>query len=396
MKVLMVLAGEFPPDERVEKEIESLLKAGFTVAIAAYTMQNKPVVELYNNYIIYRRNISRLLYKSSAAALILPYYFNFWYRFLDSILKKDSFHFIHIHDLPLSKTGYQLARKYKLKLVCDQHEYYSNWIVRTRHYNTLAGRAIRIFSNWTQFERRYLQKADLVITVADSLKEIYINHVKVSPAKVITLPNTPRMSDFNLANVNKDILEKYKNKFVLFYGGSLDELRGIDFILQGIAKLKHEIHNLLFLVAGKENRTFSLQSLIMKYQVEKEVEYAGWVPLSLLSSYVAASNICLFVPRADNMEINNTIATKIYQYAAMGKPVIVSEARLMKEFVEDNNLGISVHFGNVEEFCESVIKLRSSPEIAEHIKNKADTIVQQYSWEKTSVDFINYYDHLKS
>ncbi len=99
----MVLAGEFPPDERVEKEIESLQKAGFTVAIAVYTMQNKPAVELYHDYVIYRKNISRLLYKSSAAALILPFYFNFWYGFLDSILKKEQFHFIHIHDLPLYK-----------------------------------------------------------------------------------------------------------------------------------------------------------------------------------------------------------------------------------------------------------------------------------------------------
>jgi glycosyltransferase involved in cell wall biosynthesis len=311
-------------------------------------------------------------------------------------LKKDQFHFIHIHDLPLSKTGYQLARKYNLKLICDQHEYYSNWIVRTRHYNTELGKIIRKFSNWSKYERKYLQKADLVITVADSLKEIYINQVKVSPLRVITLPNTPRMSDFNPENVHEDIVGKYKNKFVLFYGGSLDELRGIDFILQGVSRLKREIHNLLFLVAGKENRSFNLQSLVKQYQVEKVVEYVGWVPLSMLSSYVAASNVCLFVPRADNMEINNTIATKIYQYAAMGKPVIVSEARLMKEFVEANRLGFSVHFGNAEELCQSILNLRSSPEITEHIKDKAVTIAQQYSWEKTSMEWLNYYDHLKS
>jgi glycosyltransferase involved in cell wall biosynthesis len=395
MKVLMVLAGEFPPDERVEKEIESLQKAGFTVAIAAYTMLNKPAVELNHEYIIYRKNISRLLYKSSAAALILPFYFNFWYRFLDSILDKEQFHFIHIHDLPLSKTGYQLARKHNLKLICDQHEYYSNWIIRTRHYNSGIGKLIRIFSHWSKYERKYLQKADLLITVADSLKEIYINQVKISPLKVITLPNTPRMSDFNMANVDEDIVRKYKSKFVLFYGGSLDELRGIDFILQGVSGLKREIPNLLFLVAGKENRTFNLQSLVTQYQVEKEVEYVGWVPLSLLSSYVAASSVCLFVPRADNMEINNTIATKIYQYAAMGKPVIVSEARLMKEFVEANKLGFSVHFGNVEEFCQSILNLRASPEITEHIQSKAVTIAQQYSWEKTSLEFLTYYDQLK-
>jgi glycosyltransferase involved in cell wall biosynthesis len=396
MKVLMVLAGEFPPDERVEKEIESLQKAGFKVAIASYTMQDKPAVELYHGYTIYRKNISSLLYKSSAAALILPFYFNFWYRFLNTILKQEQFNFIHIHDLPLSKTGYQLARKHHLKLICDQHEYYSNWIVRTRHYNSGIGKIIRIFSNWTRYEWKYLQKADLVITVADSLKDIYINRVKVLPEKVVTLPNTPRMSDFNVANVDEEIAGKYKNRFVLFYGGSLDELRGIDFILQAVSRLKQEIQNLLFLVAGKENRTFSLQLLVTKYQVEQEVEYVGWVPLSKLSSYVAASNICLFVPRADNMEINNTIATKIYQYAAMGRPVIVSEARLMKEFVEENKLGFSVHFGNVEELCQCVMKLKESPEFTENIKVRAVTIAHQYSWERTSMEFLNYYEHLKN
>ena len=150
------------------------------------------------------------------------------------------------------------------------------------------------------------------------------------------------------------------------------------------------------MLPGKKTGRLTCSRWYRKYQVENEVEYVGWVPLSKLSSYVAASNVCLFVPRADNMEINNTIATKIYQYAAMGKPVIVSEARLMKEFVEENRLGFSVHFGNVEEFCQSIFNLRSSPEITEHIKNKAVTILHQYSWERTSIEFLNYYDHLKS
>ena len=37
MKILMLLENEFPPDERVEKEIADLLKSGFEVAIATYT-----------------------------------------------------------------------------------------------------------------------------------------------------------------------------------------------------------------------------------------------------------------------------------------------------------------------------------------------------------------------
>jgi hypothetical protein len=75
MKILMILENEFPPDERVEKEIAVLQNSGFELAIAAYTFKNKPNIEKYNGYTIYRKKIPLLIYKSSAAGLIQPFYF---------------------------------------------------------------------------------------------------------------------------------------------------------------------------------------------------------------------------------------------------------------------------------------------------------------------------------
>ena len=392
----MVLESEFPPDERVEKEIESLQEIGFQVSVAVYTFMSKPELELFNGYEIHRKKISRLLYKSSAAILVIPFYFRFWFKYLNAILKKEQFDILHIHDLPLAKVGCRLSRKYNLKLVCDQHEYYSNWIVRTRHYNTLAGKIIRLLSNWKRYERKYLQKADMVITVENSLREIYIDRVQISPSKVISLPNTPRKQVFNAGNIDQEIIDKYKDCFVLFYGGSLDHIRGIDFIAECIARLKDEIANILFLVAGKENRAFSMSKLISGLQIENFVEHVGWVPLGKLPSYVAASKICLFVPRADNLEINNTIATKIYQYAAMGKPVIVSEARMMKEFVENNAIGYSIRYGDVNGFCDIVRNMRNHPEVLDEIRDRAIRVACDYTWENTSRDFIDYYTGMKA
>lgn len=79
---------------------------------------------------------------------------------------------IHIHDLPLTNIGVKMKRKYEIKLVCDQHEYYSNLIVQTTHLN----------------------KADLVITVEEPLQKEYINKVRVKKEHIITLPNTPERS----------------------------------------------------------------------------------------------------------------------------------------------------------------------------------------------------------
>jgi glycosyltransferase involved in cell wall biosynthesis len=393
-RILMVLDAEFPPDERVEKEIESLKQAGYEVNIAVYTFTDRPLFESFNNYIIYRKKISKLLYKSSAASLVLPFYFKFWYRFLSKILKDAQYDFIHIHDLPLSKTGHKLALEHNMKLICDQHEYYSNWIIRTKHYNTFTGRIIRRLSHWERYERKYLNKADMVVTVAESLRELYIKRTGILPDKIVTLPNTPSVAIFNPASVNEKIALAFKDRFVLFYAGGLDYLRGIDFILEGLSVLKNEINNILFLAAGKENKSFSIKTLITRYGVEENVSFIGWVPLKELPSYVAASHICFFVPKADNLEINNTIVTKIYQYASMGKPIVVSEARLMKEFVERNQIGYSVPFGDVMELCSVVRKIYSHPEISENIRQKGIIVAKQNSWELTSLPFIEKYKQL--
>ena len=201
---------------------------------------------------------------------------------------------------------------------------------------------------------------------------------------------------FNAGNIDQEIIDKYKDCFVLFYGGSLDHIRGIDFIAECIARLKDEIANILFLVAGKENRAFSMSKLISGLQIENFVEHVGWVPLGKLPSYVAASKICLFVPRADNLEINNTIATKIYQYAAMGKPVIVSEARMMKEFVENNAIGYSIRYGDVNGFCDIVRNMRNHPEVLDEIRDRAIRVACDYTWENTSRDFVDYYKGMKA
>jgi len=393
-QVLMVLESEFPTDERVEKEIATLKQAGYGLSIATYTFTDRPLEESYRGYTIYRRRISRWTYKSSAAALLLPFYFRFWRRFLNDILRMKKFDVIHVHDLPLSSVAYGLAHRYNLKLVCDQHEFYSNWIVRTRHLNTFSGKLIRLLSHWDKYEKKYLNRADLVLTVEDSLRNIYIGKIGLLPENIVTLPNTPGLEVFGPFRKDPELTEKYRNRFVLFYAGGLDHLRGIEFIVSSLGRLKQDIPEVLFLLAGKENRSFSMTDIVEAYGAKDLVDFVGWIPLDKLSSYMAVAHVCLFLPRADNLEINNTIVTKIYQYMAMGKPIIVSEAKRMKEFVESNGIGYSVPYGDSEALCSAIGKIHDNPGISHDIFEKGTRIAHLYSWEYTTHAFVEAYQKL--
>lgn len=385
----MVLTSNFPPDSRVEKEAISLSEQGNNVHIVCYLNNGQSAYEVTKHYTIHRVKFSSFYRnKLSAAALILPSYFNKWEKVVGRLYKKNKYDVIHVHDLPLSKVGYHFKKKYGCKLVCDQHEFYSNWIKRTAHMNTLPGKIISLLSNWTTYEKKYLQLADLIVTVAEPLRENYINAYILPEEKIITVPNTPSKKIYNRQNVKDSIVNKYKDDFIIFYAGGIDILRGIDTAIKALPAIKNKIPNAKLLLCGKIIKPYDPFKTAEKYGVSDAVIFDGWVNESELPSYIAASDVCFFTPPATNDEINKTIATKIYQYAIMGKPVIVSEAKMMKEFVEKNNIGYSIKSGDDKAFAERVITLSSQSNFEANTYNFS-------SWEETVDPLLRAYNSFK-
>lgn len=389
MRILMVLDRVFPYDERVEKEALSLIDSGHEVHIACYCFSPEDKYALYKGIHIHRRLIKPFTYKSSAACLIIPRYFKWWYHYLDSILKQRTFNVIHVHDLPLSKVGYQLKKKYNLKLVCDQHEYYSSWIVHTSHYNRGLGRLINRFSNWENFELKYLHRADLVLTVEEPLKEIYIKHLGIPKEKVVTVPNTPDLSVFKNVKTDEHVAKKLAGKFILFYGGGIDTLRGLDLVLDGIVLIKDSIPEILFLIAGKEQRGYSIETLAQKRNVSDQVFFTGWLSKEDLASHMSISHIGVFTPQLNREEIHRTIPTKIYQYCALGKPIIATKAKMMEEFILKHKIGMTIR--DPEEFSKAVVHLYKNKNEYKEMSHNGRLVSDKYSWDLTVGTLIHAY-----
>jgi glycosyltransferase involved in cell wall biosynthesis len=396
MKVLMILDKEFPPDERVEKEAISLIKAGFEVLLVCLTFCKRERFEAYKNIQIVRININKTLRnKLFGLFLIFPFYKLFWKNKIINIIKEYNIKILHVHDLPLADVGVKLKNKYNLKLVCDQHEYFSNWIVNTATYNTFLGKIIKYFSNWEKYEKSYLPLADLIITVEEPLRQCYINEVKILPEKIITVPNTPNKEIFNTNNIDQRIINKYKNKYIIFYAGGIDTLRGIDVILGSLKSLKSEIPNLKFVIAGTIYKGYDLIKNARKFGVEDLIDFVGWVPLEKLPSYIFSSDICVFTPPSTWKEINQTVATKIYQYIAMGKPVIVSQAKMMKEFVLENKIGFAIKDMDSTDFTKKVLELYLNKQLSNTFIENSKKMSRKYFWDETVDILIQRYKSFK-
>jgi len=395
MRILMILENTFPPDVRVEKEALSLIKSGHKVLILCYSLDKKPNYENYKSIGVYRFQINKVLRNKLAGLhLILPFYQKLWEYQIKKIIKTNKIDILHIHDLPLCKVGVKLKKLFGYKLVCDQHEYYSNWIVHTDTYNKFPGNIINYFSNWKKFEKDYLPQSDLVITIEEPLRTIYIKNIGIDPSKIICVPNTPLKSIFNKNNIKLEIVKKYQKHFVIFYAGGIDILRGINIIMESLILLKSSIPNIKFVFAGNIFKGYNPLQHAEELGVSDLIEYTGFLPIEEIPTYIFSSDICVFVPPVNREEINKTIATKIYQYLAMKKPIIVSQAKLMHDFVISNKIGLVLNEYSKENFAEKVMVLYNSPNLRKKISKNAELISENYYWEKTSEMLINMYNDI--
>ncbi len=396
MRIGMILDHEFPFDDRVEKEALSLLQAGYKVFLLSPNYGSKSIREDYKSIQIFRFKMAEKIRKKfNPTYLLLPLYRWIWYKQIERFILNNQINILHIHDLPLSDIGVQMKVKHGIKLVCDQHEYWSNWIGYTAHYNTKLGKIVKFLSNWKKFEKENLLKADFVVTVEEPLRQAYIENVRLDPAKVVCVPNTPLKSIFNLENVDQSVVEKYKDCFTLFYAGVVDVTRGLSTVVEALPEIVKSIPYIKFLIAGRIARNCNLFDLAKKLNVDKHIEFLGMLPIKKLPSYIAASDACINIPPAINEEKNRTIATKVYQYLLMEKPIIVGQTKLLKKFVLDNQIGISIKELDSKDFAQQVIDFRKSKSDLSLYIEQSRKIKENYSWEKTIEGLIRTYKNLE-
>ena len=393
--ILMLLESNFVEDERVKKECIVLSDNGFEVHVLFPKFKNQveskdrfeyPFVNMHSF------EVEKFIFnKMLASCLALPFYFYFWKKKAISLIPTiKNFSCVYIHDLPLSKVGLIIKNKYNVKLICDQHEFYSDWIVRTKHMKSFAGKIILLFSNWKKYECEMLLKSDLNITVTDKLLEKYLSATSINKEKIVTLPNTPMKEYYKNPELIDPNIEKLfksnKSTRAIYVGANFSFERGLNLMIDAIPEIVKSFPNFKFMLLGKIHSSYDIKSHIEKNKVEQYVEIIGMVPNNLIPSYLACSSIGVNLHVPNSLEAHNSISTKIYQYIASNLLIVSSECKLMAELVRENKIG-SVFEYTSKDLAKTIIQiLESDSFLKECIANTQN--VKNVFWENTSQEWI--------
>ncbi|MBL4606136.1 MAG: glycosyltransferase family 4 protein [Flavobacteriaceae bacterium] len=394
MKIGMILDDTFPPDPRVENEAVTLINSGHEVFLFCLTYGNQKAIETINGIKVRRYKSTKLAYKLSALSYDLPFYRMLMKRKVEDFIKETKVAVLHVHDIRIAGTVFKVNQKFQLKIILDLHDNIPENMKYYPHLNKFPGKYIISPKKWKKKEEEFIHKSDKVITVSPNFAKEIVERTSLEEEKMVLVPNTVRQSFYKEAIISKEVVDKYKNKFVVLYLGDTNIRRGLLTAIRATEKLKQEIENFKLVIVGKNTTDYILREEVEKMKLQAYVDFEGWQNVSLFPSYILASTICIS-PLYRSVQHDVAYANKVFQYMSLGKPVLVSDAIAQKEIVEKSKSGLVHKEKNVDDFSDKVLELYKNEDMSHRLgENGRGFIEKEFSWEVTSQALVELYEKL--
>jgi glycosyltransferase involved in cell wall biosynthesis len=202
------------------------------------------------------------------------------------------------------------------------------WVVETNaviaqearfERNTLA---LQRLAGW--LERRTYQRADLVVCVSDSLRDLLVEQAGVSRDKVVVIPNGVDVERFAEATVPAGEVGD-GDELVVGYVGWLTERQGLDQLIRAIATLRRRGASIRAVVVGDGPERSALEVLARSEGVADAVEFTGQVAWSEVPKRIGTFSVGYSGQRGVGGMPMYHSPLKIYEYLAVGRPVVATD-----------------------------------------------------------------------
>jgi glycosyltransferase involved in cell wall biosynthesis len=376
--VCILTSVHTPFDTRIfHKQAKTLAKVGYKVTLVAQHDKN----EVFDGVKIIalpkpRNRIVRMFGLTSRAF---------------SLALRQRADVYHFHDPELLPVGVLLKFSTRSKVIYDVHENVPNQILNKTWLHPWLRRLLPVF--YILVERACLPFVDRIVLAEDSYIENYLGRKNVIPIRNYTLLSYVTPHGRPLSSTSK----VSGNVFKVIYIGGITILRGSMELIEALRIMKDEGHKKAKLdlvgpvVTGLQTK---LDALIQRHELQDNVFICNSVPHEKVFELLAQAHVGVAVLRP-NPNYVASLPTKLFEYMAVGLPVIASNFPLWKEIVEGNNCGLTVDPLNPEDIARAMKYLLEHPDEARQMgENGKKAVLEKYNWENESKKLLVLYEEL--
>jgi len=254
------------------------------------------------------------------------------YQFLKNNLKEINPDVIHIngyHTLQSIEVIHTIKRlDPSIPLIFSPHHDVSP--------GTIAGKYLMGVHNY--FGKRAIELCDYITSVSQFEADSTINILNVNPDKLKIIPNGVNVLDHlesqnidlstNIVVVDESKDINKRKKINLLYTGYLITRKGVDFLLESLNALIHDlkVKNVILTIVGEGPEKKNLLELSKELKLDKYIEWKPFLSRDKLLKKIKDSDIFLLLSRSEAYGI--TVAEAL----VLGTPCIITESAALKEF----------------------------------------------------------------
>ena len=369
IKVCIISSVHPPFDVRIfHKEAETLVKAGYEVLLIA----QHDKAELVDGV-----RIINLKTPGNRMARMTK---TVWSAFRKAL--KTNAALYHIHDPELMPIGFLLKFLGK-EVIYDMHE---NLPKQIRNKEWINPKLRYLVSKIVCFaERAFLHNIPIIFAEISYHKDyLWVKNYE-------TILNLPVLS--HLAYVDNGAIEK--NKFAIGYIGAVSNARGSMETLEALKILSMRGFLPSFECVGPMTASHEEELLnkCREYQLTN-VKLYGYLPADKGWPVIQRCSVglALLHPISNYYE---SYPTKIFEYMAMGIPVIASNFPLYRSIIEAHNCGICVDPLDPHAIADALCRLMDNPSEAKALGANGRAAVEEiYNWDVESAKLLDFYTKL--
>ncbi len=248
---------------------------------------------------------------------------------------------------------------------------------------TLLHRTLRVLA------RFLYRRADRVVVVSPAFKEHLVRHCDVPPAKIVIVENGVETDLFRLdpaaAEMRKQL--KFEDRFLICYIGTMGNAHGLETLIAAAEELQALAPAAMFLLIGEGAEKERIMELAAGRGLAN-IQFLGQQPRELIPAYVSAADLCLVMLKKTEL-FKTVIPTKLLEYMACERPVIVAVDGQARQIVEQAGAGIYTESENAKALVQAILHLAADPERRREMgASGRQYIVAKFSRERTAQDYI--------
>ncbi len=224
----------------------------------------------------------------------------------------------------------------------------------------------------------FLQKADAIIAVSAQTKRDLEDIYNVESHRVTVIPEgieehfRPMSPD---APDSQAIQRRHGPYFLMV--GTLEPRKNHAAVLQALASLRTQGHNLKLVIAGGQGWKFSpVRNLIADLGLQAQVEVVGFVPEELLPTYYSNARALL------QPSLYEGFGFPVLEAMACGTPVIISDRSCLPDLAGSNALVVNPD--DMPALGHAMLQLWRQPKLRADLRAKGLHHARQFTWTETS------------